>query len=53
MNRRATGPDDQELAENPRARSAKLRIARRTAAPAQATDPTLIDVPQLSLKGRR
>ena len=50
---KAIGPDDDELAENPRARSAKLRIARRTAAPAQAIDPTQIDVPLLDRKGRR
>ncbi|MEO6300485.1 MAG: 16S rRNA (cytosine(1402)-N(4))-methyltransferase RsmH [Paracoccaceae bacterium] len=50
---KATGPDDTELAENPRARSAKLRVARRTEAPAQSIDPALIDVPQLSTKGRR
>jgi 16S rRNA (cytosine1402-N4)-methyltransferase len=44
---KAIGADDQELAENPRARSAKLRIARRTDAPAQSIDPALIDVPLL------
>ena len=50
---KAIGPDDTELDENPRARSAKLRVARRTAAPALALDPSQIDVPQLSTKGRR
>ena len=50
---KATGPDDQELAENPRSRSAKLRVARRTAAPALTLDPAAIDVPQLARKGRR
>ena len=50
---KAIGPDDAELDENPRARSAKLRVARRTAAPALALDPSQIDVPQLSTKGRR
>lgn len=35
VTRRAVGPDDSELARNPRARSAKLRVARRTSAPAQ------------------
>lgn len=34
LNRKAIGPDDQELDENPRSRSAKLRVARRTDAPA-------------------
>jgi len=50
---KAIGPDDDELADNPRARSAKLRIARRTAAPAQSIDPAQIDVPLLDRKGRR
>ncbi|MBC7477125.1 MAG: 16S rRNA (cytosine(1402)-N(4))-methyltransferase RsmH [Pseudorhodobacter sp.] len=50
---KAIGPDDDELAENPRARSAKLRIARRTAAPAQSIDPAAIDVPIPDRKGRR
>ena len=50
---KAIGPDDRELAENPRARSAKLRVARRTMAPALTLDPAQIDVPQLDPKGRR
>ena len=55
---KAIGPDDQELTENPRARSAKLRIARRTSAPAQSIDPAHIDVPipastSFDRKGRR
>ena len=50
---KAIGPDDQELDENPRSRSAKLRIARRTDAPAQSIDPAQIDVPILDRKGRR
>ncbi len=50
---RPIGPDDRELAENPRARSAKLRVARRTSAAAQPLDPAQIDVPQLPNKGRR
>lgn len=33
ITRKAVGPDDQELDENPRSRSAKLRIGRRTDAP--------------------
>ncbi len=32
VSKKAIGPDDDELAANPRARSAKLRLARRTAA---------------------
>ena len=48
--RRATGPDDQELAENPRARSSRLRVARRTDAPASAPDRTTLGLPKLALK---
>ena len=33
-NKKAIGPDEDELAVNPRARSARLRVARRTDAPA-------------------
>jgi 16S rRNA (cytosine1402-N4)-methyltransferase len=49
------GPDDDELAQNPRSRSAKLRVAIRTEAPARAVDPADLGVPQLTLpkKGRR
>jgi 16S rRNA (cytosine1402-N4)-methyltransferase len=45
MTKRAIDADEEELAENPRARSAKLRIARRTAAPPQAVAMADIDVP--------
>ncbi len=45
--RKALGPDDAELAENPRARSAKLRVAVRTDAPSGATDARSIGMPQL------
>lgn len=50
---KSIGPDDAELSENPRARSAKLRIARRTDAPARSIEATQIDVPLLDRKGRR
>ncbi len=53
VTRRAVGPDDQELAENPRARSAKLRVAQRTDAPAGQVDPAALGVPLLQRKGRR
>ena len=57
ITRKAIGPDDDELAENPRARSAKLRVARRTAAPAKAIEGRDLDAPDLpqspARKGRR
>ncbi len=51
--RRAIGPDDTELAANPRARSAKLRIATRTDAPAGPCDRAALGMPQLPKKGAR
>ena len=45
--RKAIGPDDEELAANPRSRSAKLRVARRTDAPAGRIEPADIGMPQL------
>ena len=55
MTRKAVGPDEAELDQNPRARSAKLRVARRTAAPAADPDAAQLDAPELphSRKGRR
>ena len=56
VTRKAVGPDDDELDENPRARSAKLRVARRTAAPAKAIEGAALDapdLPQTTRKGRR
>ncbi len=43
--RKAIGPDDQELAENPRSRSSKLRVAIRTDAPAENIDPGVLGMP--------
>jgi 16S rRNA (cytosine1402-N4)-methyltransferase len=50
--RKAIGPDDRELADNPRSRSAKLRVAVRTDAPATAVDRKAIGMPQLGRKAR-
>lgn len=54
--RRAIVADAAELAENPRARSAKLRIGTRTDAPAGRADDAALGVPTLPdkpKKGRR
>ena len=47
VTRKAVGPDDDELAVNPRSRSAKLRVARRTDAPAGDIDAGQIALPML------
>lgn len=52
LSRRAIGPDDEELAANPRARSAKLRVAERTAAPAGQADRSQLGLPQPVLAAR-
>ncbi|CUH85714.1 16S rRNA (cytosine(1402)-N(4))-methyltransferase RsmH [Thalassovita mediterranea] len=49
--KKAIGPDDQELAENPRSRSAKLRVGIRTDAPAGPCDRKGLGMPML--KGDR
>lgn len=46
LTRRAIGPDDEELAQNPRARSAKLRVAERTAAPAAGAERAALGLPK-------
>ncbi|MHC0054115.1 16S rRNA (cytosine(1402)-N(4))-methyltransferase RsmH [Actibacterium sp. D379-3] len=53
LSRRAIGPDDQELAENPRARSAKLRVAERTGAPAGQVDRGALGLPAVMTGDKR
>ncbi|WP_212523588.1 16S rRNA (cytosine(1402)-N(4))-methyltransferase RsmH [Actibacterium sp. MT2.3-13A] len=52
LSRRAIGPDDRELEENPRARSAKLRVAERTQAPSGEPDRAALGLPAL-MTGRK
>ena len=47
VTRKAIGPDEQELAENPRSRSARLRVGRRTDAAPQPISARELGMPQL------
>lgn len=51
VTRKAIAADEGEVAVNPRARSAKLRVARRLAAPAGRVDPRALGVPRLVAEG--
>lgn len=51
--RRAIGPSDEELAQNPRARSALLRVAVRTDTPAGPSERGGLGLPSLPERRRR
>lgn len=53
IKRKAIIADDEELSQNPRSRSAKLRVAMRTDAPAVGVDPADLGMPMKKIKGKR
>ncbi|KAJ54325.1 16S rRNA methyltransferase [Actibacterium mucosum KCTC 23349] len=48
--RKAIAPDADELAENPRARSSRLRVAQRTDEPAGSVDRTKLGLPAIMVR---
>lgn len=53
ITRGADRPDDAEIARNPRARSARMRAAERTDAPAFPVDPAALGLPAVLAEGGR
>ena len=48
LNQKPINPSEEEIAANPRARSAKLRAGERTSAPAWPLDPAALGVPRVA-----
>jgi 16S rRNA (cytosine1402-N4)-methyltransferase len=50
VNQKPLSPSKEEIAANPRARSAKLRAGERTAAPAWPLDPEALGLPRIAIE---